>query len=202
MVFVEISPGKFGFRDGSLRREHLSQELESTIDTAAVGPGSITDAKLHPDLRNSLLASGVRHFDDEASMVSAGVADGTLTIVRNASHGGGEPGKKILLKSGDTFYGVANVDETPTWVTEPASNYSFSAANGNQQIALQAQDPEGLPITYAIQSSDGPLTVFVLSGDNQVNVSSTTTGTSTVVVSASDPSGNLLLKTLTITMTA
>ena len=95
MVFEEISPGVFGFREGSLKREHLAASLESTIDSAGVSAGSITEAKLHPDLRTSLAASGVQHFDSEAEMVAAGLADGTLAIVRNASHGGSEPGKKI-----------------------------------------------------------------------------------------------------------
>jgi hypothetical protein len=197
MVVTEVS-GKLTFQNGKIKRRHLKQDVETRIDTAGVSTGSIDLDKFHPNLRAKVLAGGLRHFDSEAEMTAnyGNIIDGGLVVLRNQAHANGQGNKKILIKQSGIFYGVSNVDETPVWTTEPQSSYTYAQNSGTHTIELEAEDPEGLPLTYTTVFQ-GTQNIASLSG-SEISIDSSVSGSVQAVVSITDPGGNLLSKTITI----
>lgn len=197
MVVTEVN-GKLTFQAGKIKRRHLKQDVETRIDTAGVSTGSIDIDKFHPNLRAKVLAGGLRHFDSEAEMTAnyGNISDGGLVVLRNQAHANGQGSKKILIKQSGIFYGVSNVDETPVWTTEPQNEYTYDQNTGTHTIELEAEDPEGLPLTYATVF-EGTQNIASLSG-SVISIDSSVPGSVQAVVSITDPGGNLLSKTITI----
>lgn len=101
--------------------------------------------------------SGVKKYATTADLPLTGVKPGTLAHVEENLQGD----SALYLWSGTQlsggWYKVATVNLAPSILQGPEAAYALPTDGSPITISLVAEDPEGLPITWSYQLSDGSL---------------------------------------------
>ena len=119
---------------------------------------------------NSSITSGVTTYLNASNLpVSSNVGDfAFVTDIKN-----------LYIWDGTTWERVYHgPDEILQWVIEPASSYNISLASPTSNITVQANDPEGFPISYSYNVNPIDQTQMTISNSGglytlQPNVNST-----------------------------
>lgn len=138
---------------------------------------------------------GIVTYEDTSSLPLTGVTSGTLALVRTTLQGD----SAVFLWNGTPteggWYKLATVNLSPSITTGPDAAYSIPTDGTPIVLTLEAEDPEGLPITwsYQVASGDPAGVASVVQVDNQFTItgdpgaiSSGTSGAFSLTFVASD----------------
>ena len=89
--------------------------------------------------------SGVTVYSTAADLPLSGVTEGSLALVDSTD--------RLYIWSDLGWYNIALVNTTPTFTTSPNSSYDLDSNGTATVITIVAEDPEGVPITYAATTS-------------------------------------------------
>jgi hypothetical protein len=117
---------------------------------------------------SQILAQSVTDAGVQATVVYATAAD--LPLSGNTAGDIAFVGEtnRMYIFNGNGWYNIALINTNPTITTGPDGSYSFALDGTPIVITLEAEDPEGLPITWAYSVTSGSLgsTATVSQTDN------------------------------------
>lgn len=104
----------------------------------------------------------------ELDLNGSGVSVGDLRFVSETN--------RLYLWNGSGWYNVALVNQTPTITAGGAGTYEFEQDGTPVVITLTANDPEGFPLTWGYQVTEGTLgnTATVTQNENEFTITPTT----------------------------
>ncbi len=163
---VITSPGNQSNTEG----DNVSLQVQATspLGLPLTYAASGLPAGLSIDPISGLISGTVNYADAE-------VAGGSYTVVLSADDGEGHTASQTFS------WTIANKDQAP-WLSYPGLQVNKVSTSASLQ--LQAEDPEGVPLTYSASGLPAGLSINGTTG--LISGSPTTAGTYTVTASVSD----------------
>ena len=96
---------------------------------------------------------------------------------------------KIYVWNGNGWFSVATVNQSPTWITEPNSDYGLNLGEGAVSITVEATDPDGFDLVYSYSTTGlgGAATIAQSgTGNRTYTITPQSAGEFTVAFTASD----------------
>ena len=114
------------------------------------------------------LSSGIAVYNTVSELPLIGNEAGDMAFV--------DSGNKLYIYSGEGWYNIALVNQTPTITSGGNGSYSLALDGTPTVITLLATDPEGIPITWSYAVTSGTLgnTATVSQADNVFTITPST----------------------------
>ena len=128
----------------------ISPQGGISVVTSTAGEVSSTDFATAVESSSPPGSGGITVYTTLSSLPLSSVSTGTQAFVQENN--------RLYMWTGTGWFNIALINTNPTITTAPNSSYAFETDGTPVVLTLQAQDPEGIPITWAYQVTAGSLT--------------------------------------------